>query len=373
MQNGICTVTGIYPPEKGGPAQFSEAFSRWQIENDILPLVVTLTDKSSHAEVRNNFEVVKVSRKKHLLLRYLSTAIAIIRAHKRGFVILANGCFLEVLLSSFFPKLKYFAKVPGDIVWERARNNGLTTLSIIEFQKSKVNFRYKIFRHLFSLSLKRAALVIVPSLELKLLCVSWGVQEEKIHLIYNSVSLKDFYPKPNHEKKYQVLAVGRLVEWKGIRELIIVCHELNLQLALAGSGPDINYLMELDNRLGSRTIFLGDVSKENLRDVYNSAQFFVLNSTYEGTSHALLEARACGTFSIARSGVGSNDEVIANRVDGLLVDEQNFTLKDALEYALNNSSFVDSAQNLAVIRTKEIFDFEKNFAQIFDLVRKYSK
>jgi hypothetical protein len=60
-------------------------------------------------------------------------------------------------------------------------------------------------------------------------------------------------------------------------------------------------------------------------------------------------------------------------VDGLLVNEQNFTLKDALKYALSNSSFVDSAQNLAVIRTKEIFDFEKNFAKIFDLVRKYSK
>ena len=373
MQNGICTVTGIYSPEKGGPAQFSEAFSRWQVNNDILPLAVTLTDKISHTEVLNNIEVKKITRKQSLVLRYLKTALAIIHAHNRGFVILANGCFLEVLLSSFFPKLKYCAKVPGDIVWERARNNGLTTLNINDFQKSKVNFCYKIFRNLFSLSLKRAALVIVPSLELKLLCILWGVEEEKIHLIYNSVSLRDFYPITDHDKKYDVLAVGRLVEWKGIRELIVVCHELNLQLALAGKGPDINHLMELDNHLGSRTIFLGDISKENLRDIYNSAQFFVLNSTYEGTSHALLEARACGTFSIARSGVGSNDEVITNRVDGLLVDEQTFTLKDALEYALNNSSFVDSAQNLAVIITKEIFDFEKNFAQIFDLVRKYSK
>ena len=373
MQNGICTVTGIYSPEKGGPAQFSEAFSRWQVNNDILPLVVTLTDKISHTEVLNNIEVKKITRKQSLVLRYLKTALAIIRAHNRGFVILANGCFLEVLLSSFFPKLKYCAKVPGDIVWERARNNSLTTLNINDFQKSKVNFRYKIFRNLFSLSLKRAALVIVPSLELKLLCISWGVEEEKIHLIYNSVSLRDFYPITDRDKKYDVLAVGRLVEWKGIRELIVVCHEMNLQLALAGSGPDMDNLIELDNQLGSRTIFLGDISKENLRDVYNSAQFFVLNSTYEGTSHALLEARACGTFSIARSGVGSNNEVVGNRLDGLLVDDQIFTLKDALEYALNNPNFVDSAQNLAVTRTKEYFDFEKNFSQVFDLVRKIPK
>lgn len=373
MQNGICTVTGIYSPEKGGPAQFSEAFSHWQVDNNILPLVVTLTDKISHTEVLNNFEVKKITRKQILVLRYLKTALAIIRAHNRGFVILANGCFIEVLLSSFLPKLKYCAKVPGDIVWERARNNGLTTLNINDFQKSKVNFRYKIFRDLFSFSLKRAALVIVPSLELKLLCISWGVEEEKIHLIYNSVSFRDFYPITDHDKKYDVLAVGRLVEWKGIRELIVVCYELNLQLALAGSGPDINHLMELDNQLGSRTIFLGDISKENLRDVYNSAQFFVLNSTYEGTSHALLEARACGIFTIVRSGVGSNNEVVADRVDGLLVDDQIFTLKDALEYALNNSSFVDSAQNLAVTRTKEYFDFERNFSQIFNLVRKNLK
>lgn len=373
MQNGICTVTGIYSPEKGGPAQFSEAFSRWQIKKAIVPLVVTLTDKTSHTEVLHNFEVNKISRNQSLIFRYLKTAMAIINAHKRGFVILANGCFLEVLLSSFFSKINYVAKVPGDIVWERARNIGLTTLDINDFQKSKVNLRYKIFRQLFSLSLKRAGLVIVPSLELKLLCLSWGVIEERIHLIYNSVSLGDFYPIPDHEKKFDVLAVGRLVEWKGIKELITVCHELNLRLALAGSGPEINSLTALHNQLSSNTVFLGDVSKESLCEIYNSTRFFVLNSTYEGTSHALLEARACGIFSIARSGVGSNNVVISNHVDGLLVGDNNLTLKEALEYALNNSGFVDSAQNLAVARTRELFEFEKTFTQIFSLVAENSK
>ncbi len=373
MQKGVCTLTGIYTPDTGGPAQFAEAFSRWQIENNIIPLVVTLTDTSSHTEVLDNIEVKKITRKHALVLRYLKTVLEITRARYRGFAILANGCFLEALLSSFFPRVKYYAKVPGDIVWERARNNGLTTLNINDFQKSKLGLRYKIFRYLFSLSLRRAELVIVPSLELKHLCISWGVDENKIQLIYNSVSLRKFYPDPNCEKKFQVLAVGRLVEWKGIRELITVCHEMNLQLALAGSGPDYNHLLELDSKLGSRTIFLGDVSKENLRDVYNSSQFFVLNSSYEGTSHALLEARACGTFSIARSGVGSNDDVIVNHVDGLLVDEQNLTLKGALELALKNIDFVNSAQRLAIARTKENFDFEKNFAQIFDLVSDNSK
>ena len=49
-----------------------------------------------------------------------------------------------------------------------------------------------------------------------------------------------------------------------------------------------------------------------------AADVFVLNSTYEGLSHALVEAMMLGTPIVATS-VGGNPELIRDGVDGLLI------------------------------------------------------
>ena len=368
MNKGICTVSGIYTPEKGGPAYFAEAFSTWQVKNGIVPKVITLTDETSLTDDLSGFLVERITRKQRIVVRYIHTAFAISRAYKNKYLLLINGCFLEALISSLLLRTKYVAKVPGDIVWERARNDGLTDLSIQDFQELRLKLNYKIFRKLFVLSLKRARLVIVPSLELQNLCKLWGVEPGNILLFHNSVSFEDFYPIPGHKKNFDVLSVGRLVKWKGNRELIEVCHRLGLVLAIAGNGSELESLKELNQNIGANTIFLGEVPRNKLCELYNSTRFFVLNSTYEGTSHVLLEARACGTFSIARSGVGSNDQVIENYSDGLLVNNIGFSLEGALKYALEDSSFVESAQALAIKNTRRQFGSNKNFENIYDVV-----
>ena len=45
-----------------------------------------------------------------------------------------NGLFLETLLAKVISRARLVAKVPGDIVWERARNQGLTSLTIDQYQ-----------------------------------------------------------------------------------------------------------------------------------------------------------------------------------------------------------------------------------------------
>jgi len=66
-------------------------------------------------------------------------------------------------------------------------------------------------------------------------------------------------------------------------------------------------------------VFLpGRMSKEKLSVYLNSADMFLLNSSYEGLSHTILEAMAYNLPTLV-SDVGGNSEVIENEMNGLLI------------------------------------------------------
>lgn len=366
---GICLASGIYPPESGGPAKFTATFSKWVKENSDIPVsVVTLTDGDSKTEIVDGIQIIKISRNQNLLLRYLKTAIAIRKNSSRKIHILANGLFLETALASLLGGRTYFTKIPGDIVWERARNSGRTSLDIKSFQGSKLPFKYKIFRKVFSFSLKRSKKVVVPSSQLQEMALNWGIKPAKINLIFNSISTSRFEFKPNANKKYDVLSVCRLVPWKGLDEVVRVCSQLSLSLAIAGSGPEMENLQKLVNSLSANVEFLGEVSQARLPELYKSSKFFVLNSNFEATSYSLLEARSCGVFAIANANTGS-EEVISHMKDGILCgQETEMTIFDALKYAIENPDFCNSAISLARNVTVNKFEIEMNFNAILKLV-----
>ena len=366
---GICLASGIYPPESGGPAKFTATFSKWVRENSDIPVsVVTLTDGDSKSEILDGIQIIKISRNQNLVLRYLKTAIAIRKNSSRKIHILANGLFLETALASLLGGRTYLIKIPGDPVWERARNSGESLLDIESFQNSKLPYKYKLFRKAFSFSLKRSQNLVAPSTQLSEMALNWGVAPTKVHLIFNSVSTSRFEFKPNVSKEYDVLSVCRLVPWKGVEEVLKVCSELGLKLAIAGTGPELQNLQNLANSLRANVKFLGEVDQESLIRIYQNSSYFVLNSSYEGLPHALLEARSCGTFSIANADTGSA-EVISHLEDGLLCgDSTGMSISEALIYALENPLFCETAKTLARNKTISDFDNDVNFQKIFDLV-----
>jgi glycosyltransferase involved in cell wall biosynthesis len=200
------------------------------------------------------------------------------------------------------------------------------------------------------------------------MALNWGIKSEKVHLIFNSISTSRFKFEPNANKKYDVLSVCRLVPWKGLDEVVRVCSQLNLSLAIAGSGPEMDNLKTLAGSLNANVQFLGEISQEQLPHLYESSKFFVLNSNFEATSYSLLEARSCGVFSIANANTGSA-EVISHMKDGILCGEETgMTIFDALKYASENPNFCNSAVTLARDVTVNEFDMNINFNKILKLV-----
>ena len=338
--------------------------------NDIATQVITYADKTEDQFISNKRSIRSVNRFLPLPIKFSKLMLSIIKKRRRFQEILAVGSFLETYAASILGKFEYVAKIPGDIVWERARNNKVTNLNIDEFQTERLTLKYRIFRIFFTKSLQKARRVIVPSLGLHQLCLSWGVPAKKLELIYNSVN-EDFYKVKNSpQKDIDIISVCRLAPWKGVGELIIYCAEQNRKLAIIGDGPLRSELEELARVTKAQVSFYGDISQEKICEIMSKTKIFVLNSSYEGLPHALIEARAAGLLSVARAGTGSA-EVIRDDIDGYLVRADR-DLKETLGTAFKTYEESIEMQSKAKIDVNQRFDKQVNFRKIKNLLETYS-
>jgi 1,2-diacylglycerol 3-alpha-glucosyltransferase len=108
-----------------------------------------------------------------------------------------------------------------------------------------------------------------------------------------------------------VLSVGRLAKEKNLELLLraLAASDSSLRLAIAGDGPIRSELEGLARGLGvgARTKFLGAIPREQLPDLYASADAFVMPSTTETQGLVLAEALAAGARVIASDSGQSRD------------------------------------------------------------------
>ncbi len=144
-------------------------------------------------------------------------------------------------------------------------------------------------------------------------------------------------------------SVGRLVEVKNYKSLISAfeklssCHS-NVHLVLAGDGPERVNLEEqtLKSGLAKKVHLLGH--RDDIPQIMNLLDIFVLPSFSEGLSNTLLEAMSCGTPVVA-SDVGGNNEIIRENITGFLYQSDNVI---GLHSILNTlSSGKDQIRNLS--------------------------
>lgn len=364
-KKGICLVSGIYPPDKGGPAQFVSNFSLWLEKRGISSYIFSLTDSDSSLTSLGLRTIELKSRNSNLLRRYLVSAIRI-RSLGYSRLLLINGMFIETAIATFFSSFEYVAKVPGDIVWERARNQGETTLNVDEYQGTEA-WNKKIMRWFFLRSLKRAKKVIAPSRHLAEMIATWGIPRSHITVIRNGVDLSFFVTQ---EAKggydFDLITICRLTPWKGVDEIITEAAKRDLRLCVVGSGPDEARLKNQASHLKANVIFKGERDQKELLGDLRSARIFILNSSYEGSPHALIEAMAVEKLVIARDSTGSR-ELIDDLETGILSGGVR-TLGEAIDKAQNLGKSQDAIINAARSKIVASYDRDKLFERILDIV-----
>ncbi len=122
-----------------------------------------------------------------------------------------------------------------------------------------------------------------------------------------------------------VVAIGNLSARKGFDNLLKVFSRLkneNVLLHILGDGQDREILHQMKDFLGLKNVIFHG-RQENPYQFLKYADLFILSSRYEGFPNVLLEAGACGTYSLANNCPGGINEIIQHHINGEIADINN--------------------------------------------------
>ena len=122
------------------------------------------------------------------------------------------------------------------------------------------------------------------------------INHKEVYYIPNGIDSKIFKDL-NYKRKKIFLAVGSLKKEKSYENLINAFSLLlndypEYKLNIAGEGPQKIKLIRIVKKLNisDNVIFLGNLNKKKLIEVYNRSEFFILSSSSEGFPKVVLEA-----------------------------------------------------------------------------------
>jgi glycosyltransferase involved in cell wall biosynthesis len=370
-------ASGIVYPEPGGPSTYL---------HEILPQLQTrgwevraLTFSDAADGPPEPYPVRRIVRQTYPL-RMAKYALASRPLLRWAELVYAHLLGLPLWANHHAPRV---VKIVGDIAWERAIRKGWIppTEDIDAFQTR----RYGTMVNLDKSRRAREAVnmdgVIVPSGYLKHIVVGWGVDPQKVQVIYNALPPDSVTPDVTRQEARALLGlgddpilltVGRVLPWKGVDHLCAALAFVpDVRLLVAGDGPVLDAAKRQAAMSGveDRVTFLGSVGRDKLPLYMKAADYVALYSGYEGLSHTLLESLRAGTPVIA-SDKGGNPEVVQHNVNGLLVPYVNV---EALAAALQEAFRPGRREVLAANAHAGMdrFDFARMVEQTSATLKRY--
>ncbi len=181
------------------------------------------------------------------------------------------------------------------------------------------------------------------------------IEKDKIKVLYNFIDLEYFDSQKIeinrveerkklglNEDEFVLGFVGRHVESKGCRDLILAIKELKqyttMKLLISGEGPKKAEYVRLANNLelGNNILFLGYVP--DIKWFYSIIDCLVIPSHFEPFGIVTLEAQAMG-IPIISANVEALNEVISDKKTGLLFEPENVKdLAEKIELIYNDKS-----------------------------------
>jgi glycosyltransferase involved in cell wall biosynthesis len=159
-----------------------------------------------------------------------------------------------------------------------------------------------------------------------------------IEIIPNGIPLTEFHPgvaTPDWRVRCGlptgplVTYLGRLTVDKGVHRFLsavkAVSERRPIVAIIGGSGPEENALrdeLNADSELSKRVRYVGPIAEEEKAALLGQSDLFVLPSTSDTSSVAVMEAMACGV-PVLVSNVGGPAEIVEDGVTGRQVDPLN--------------------------------------------------
>jgi glycosyltransferase involved in cell wall biosynthesis len=320
----VLVVSGIWPPDVGGPASHAPDVADYLVAHGHAVEVVTTAQRPP---APRSYPIRFVSRSLPPGVRHVRGA-GLVRSRARACdVVYTTGMFGRSFTGASAARRPFVVKLTADPAFERARRRGAVAGDVDEFQRARAGLAVAALRAARDLELRSAAHVFCPSDYLRGLAISWGVPAERVSVLPNPSPLVPELP-PRDELRRSFGLTGRTLAFAGrltAQKSLGVALEALVQvegvtLAIAGEGDEREPLERKARELGiaDRVRFLGPQPRERVVALFRAADAAILSSSWENFPHAVVEALAVGTPVLATR-VGGVAEVVRDGENGLLV------------------------------------------------------
>ena len=320
----VLIVSGIWPPDVGGPASHSPELAARLHARGHRVEVLTTAVATPAAEA---YPVHWVGRGSPPGLRHAAFALRLGRLARAADVVYVNSVLTRGVAGTRAARRPVVVKLTDDPAYERARRFGLFDGDLDGFQRFGGGTRVRALRALRDTALRHASLVVCPSAYLREHALGWGVRPDQVAVVENATP--ELPELPTREQARAALGVdgallafaGRLGPAKALDVALMALAELEgVTLLLAGDGPERATLERraAELGLGERARFLGALGRNEVLELFRAADASVLSSAWENFPHTLVEALAVGTPVVATA-VGGVPEIVRDGENGLLV------------------------------------------------------
>lgn len=249
-------------------------------------------------------------------------------------------------------------------------------------EKSILRF-YPVIRQLQQIYVKKITKFIAVSKRTKELAqVHFGVDEDKIDVVYNGVDEDLFYlPNAREEStKFStptIVYVGRIISKKGIDVLIkaiplVLRNHPKAKFLFVGGG-NISFYEQMLREKGipeENFLFTGHMGYLERSKIVRQATIFVNPSFFENCSISILEAMSSGCTVVA-SNVGGNPELIQSGKNGVLFPAfDHVALAESISNLLTNESENRSLGQAARLTVEKSFSSKKCAEATYQIYKK---
>jgi glycosyltransferase involved in cell wall biosynthesis len=315
----VLLVSGIWPPDVGGPATHAPEVAEGLLARGHEVEVVTTASAPPPPAA---FPVRWVRRSLPPGVRHAAVVAEVARRARRADVVYATSMVGRASLATMLARRPLVAKLAGDPAYERSRRRGLYGGDLAGFQQQRGGARITALRLARDLALRRAAHVVCPSGFLRDIALGWGLDPARVSVVPNaSPSPPGQLPEPPPLDRPALAFAGRLTAAKSLGVLLdAVARVEGVSLVVAGDGEERERVAARAAELGldGRVRLAGALPREEVLALLAAADAVVLSSAWENFPHVLVEALALGTPVIATR-VGGVPEIVEDGVSGLLV------------------------------------------------------
>jgi len=321
----VLIVSGIWPPDVGGPASHCPEFGRFLLARG--HAVRAVTGAGPGGPDPSGFPVTAWRRDRPRLVRMAAGALAVAAAARWPDVVYASGLYYKSALAATLNRVPLVVKLTTDPAYERSRSVGLFHGEIGAFQQPHPAAAVRYLKRVRSAMLSRAAQIVIPSRYLAQFALDWGLPQDRVTVVPNPAP--PVGPLAAREEVRRRLGVdgttfvfaGRLVAAKDLPLAVSALAQVpDARLVIIGDGPERRRVTDLvaEWRLEDRVVLKGALPRSEVVDWLRAADAALLSSAWENFPHAAVEALAVGTPVVATA-VGGVPEVIETGVNGILV------------------------------------------------------